>query len=134
MEASDCQPDFCLDLFEPSGHGRRKRTPGLLPGKNDTNSSTEYTRFKENIEYTVIMPGEFDQLKGVDPDQCKNFVLISGLLAMLLAFSTILVSITLAIWIYWRINVNPNYSTFVVLIAVVRIGIQNSKYQSKRGR
>lgn len=92
MEASDCQPDFCLDLFEPSGHGRRKRTPGLLPGKNDTNSSTEYTRFKENIEYTVIMPGEFDQLKGVDPDQCKNFVLISGLLAMLLAFSTILVS------------------------------------------
>lgn len=92
MEATDCQPDFCLDLFEPSGHGRRKRTPGLLPGKNDTNSTTEYTRFKENIEYTVIMPGEFDQMKGIDPDQCKNFVLISGLLAMLLAFSTILVS------------------------------------------
>lgn len=113
MEATDCQPDFCLDLFEPSGHGRRKRTPGLLPGKNDTmdandtndaNSTTEYTRFKENIEYTVIMPGEFDQLRGSDPDQCKNFVLISGLLAMLLAFSTILVTL-----ISHRIHMNLNH-------------------------
>ncbi|KAF4526467.1 hypothetical protein B566_EDAN014079 [Ephemera danica] len=25
MDAADCQPEFCLDLFEPSGHGRRRR-------------------------------------------------------------------------------------------------------------
>lgn len=96
MEATDCQPDFCLDLFEPSGHGRRKRTPEQLPGKNDTNTTTEYTRFKENIEYTVIMPGDFDQYRSGDPEQCKNFVLISGFLAMLLTFSTILVSFFLS--------------------------------------
>lgn len=91
MEAADCQPDFCLDLFEPSGHGRRRRA---IPNANDINATAiEYTKFKENIEYTVIMPGEYESMRGMqDPDQCKNFVLISGLLAMLLALSTIIVS------------------------------------------
>lgn len=98
MEASDCQPDFCLDLFEPSGHGRRKRTPSH-------DNTTEFTRFKENIEYSVIMPGEFDQMRGIqDPDQCKNFVLISGLLATLLALSTILVS-SLILLLFFYINI-----------------------------
>lgn len=93
MEAVDCQPDFCLDLFEPSGHGRRRRTLNLTQSENSSNAISEYTKFKENIEYTVLLPGEFDHLKGFpDPDQCKNFVLISGLLAMLLTLSTILVS------------------------------------------
>lgn len=92
MEAVDCQPDFCLDLFEPSGHGRRRRTLNFIPNKNATASAIDYTKFKENIEYTVLLPGEFDHLKGFqDPDQCKNFVLISGFLALLLTFSTILV-------------------------------------------
>lgn len=93
MEAIDCQPDFCLDLFEPSGHGRRKRTPRLTSSHKSSNSTIEYTKFKENIEYTVLMPGEYDQLRGFqDSDQCKNFILISGLLALLLTMSTILVS------------------------------------------
>ena len=62
--------DFCLDLFEPSGHGKRKRrTPGsddeapenFLPRTERLvkkyNDSTQFTKFKENIEYTVMMPG-----------------------------------------------------------------------------
>lgn len=91
MEAVDCQPDFCLDLFEPSGHGRRRRR--TLSDETNENSTIEFTKFKENIEYSVLLPGEFDNLRGYqDPDQCKNFVLISGLLACLLTLSTILVS------------------------------------------
>lgn len=94
MEAVDCQPDFCLDLFEQNGHGRKRRS--MLADQstdNETKSETEYKRFRENIEYSVFLPGEFDQLKYQDQDQCKNFILISGLLAMLLTLSTILVSI-----------------------------------------
>lgn len=103
MEAVDCQPDFCLDLFEPSGHGRRRRNladNSTYERENErghehdrvTNTTIDFTKFKENIEYSVLLPGEFDHLKGFqDPDQCKNFVLISGLLALLLTLSTILV-------------------------------------------
>lgn len=91
MEAIDCQPDFCIDLFEPSGHGRRKRTPRFTSGHHSENSSIEYTKFKENLEYTVLMPGEFDQMRYQDSEQCKNFILISALLALLLTISTILV-------------------------------------------
>jgi hypothetical protein len=68
------------------GHGRRRRSA-------DRNS-TEYTKFKENLEYTVIMPGEYDNTVKYDEtmENCKSFVLISGLLAGLLALSTIIVS------------------------------------------
>lgn len=93
MEAVDCQPDFCIDLFEPSGHGRKRRAIADQTDKNHTNSLTEFTKFKENIEYSVMLPGEYDQMKYQDPDQCKNFILISGLLALLLTMSTILVII-----------------------------------------
>lgn len=93
MEPVDCQPDFCLDLFEPSGHGRRRRAIFQQTNKNSTNSITDFTKFKENIEYSVSLPGEYDSLRYQDPDQCKNFVLISGLLALLLTLSTILVNI-----------------------------------------
>lgn len=91
MEPVDCQPDFCLDLFEPSGHGRRRRAVQQQTNKNHTNSIIDFTKFKENIEYSVLLPGEYDQMRYQDPDQCKNFVLISGLLALLLTLSTILV-------------------------------------------
>lgn len=91
MEAVDCQPDFCLDLFEPSGHGRKRRAIADKYDKNHTNALTEFTKFKENIEYSVMLPGEYDQMKYQDADQCKNFILISGLLALLLTMSTILV-------------------------------------------
>lgn len=111
MDAADCQPDFCLDLFDPSGtggnfictnerrvvlmmelralsgnlsgHGKRRRS---IADKN----ATEYTKFKENIEYTVIMPGEFEN--GTKDDQCRSFLLIALLLGLLLALSTVIVS------------------------------------------
>ncbi|XP_055640101.1 uncharacterized protein LOC129777694 [Toxorhynchites rutilus septentrionalis] len=106
MDAMDCQPDFCLDLYEPTkrkGLGRRRRSVGDNTFSNllsmishernrrapGTQNATEYTKFNENIEYTVIMPGEYDDLRYQEStDQCKNFVLISGLLAGLLALST----------------------------------------------
>lgn len=91
MEAVDCQPDFCLDLFEPSGHGRKRRAIIDNTDKNTSNPLTEFTKFKENIEYSVMLPGDYDQMKYQDGDQCKNFILISGLLAALLTLSTILV-------------------------------------------
>ncbi|XP_058060491.1 uncharacterized protein LOC131211142 [Anopheles bellator] len=86
MDAMDCQPDFCLDMYEPSKRlGRRRR-------ESSPRNRTEYTKFKENIEYTVIMPGEYDDAMRYQqsPEQCKNFVVISGLLAALLALSTII--------------------------------------------
>ncbi|XP_065086182.1 uncharacterized protein LOC135708139 [Ochlerotatus camptorhynchus] len=108
MDAMDCQPDFCLDLYEPTkrkGLGRRRRSVGEVAYGNllsmighdrhrrasGTLNTTEFTKFKENIEYTVIMPGQYDDLRYKEvPDQCKNFVMISGLLAGLLALSTII--------------------------------------------
>lgn len=69
------------------GHGRRRRS-------TDRNS-TEYTRFKENIAYSVIMPGEENSgpmsIKQ-SYEQCKNVVGVTGVLAALLALSTIIVS------------------------------------------
>ncbi|CAG9798336.1 unnamed protein product [Chironomus riparius] len=88
MDAQDCQPDYCLDLFDQTGskrHGKKRRSI-------DTNT-TDYTRFKENLQYTVLMPGEFangDIKFNESPEQCRNFVMISGLLAGLLALSTII--------------------------------------------
>jgi len=66
--------DFCLDLFEPSGHGKKRKRAAIeanveasgefLPRVERLikryNDSTPYTKFKENIEYTVTMPeGEY---------------------------------------------------------------------------
>ncbi|XP_053695206.1 uncharacterized protein LOC128742778 [Sabethes cyaneus] len=108
MDAMDCQPDFCLDLYEPTkrkGLGRRRRSTGEVAYGNLLSmvghdrfrrasgnlNTTEYTKFNENIEYTVLMPGQFDDTRYQEvPDQCKNFVMISGLLAGLLALSTII--------------------------------------------
>lgn len=88
------------------GLGRRRRSAGEVAYGNLLSmighdrfrraalNTTEFTKFKENIEYTVIMPGQYDDLRYKEvPDQCKNFVMISGLLAGLLALSTIIVSI-----------------------------------------
>lgn len=104
MEAVDCQPDFCLDLFEPSGHGRKRRSIADQNDTNNTNSVTEFAKFKENIEYSVMLPGDYDQMKYQDTDQCKNFILISGLLALLLTLSTILVRIILLTKKYEKIR------------------------------
>lgn len=66
------------------GHGKKRRRS--IADKN----ATEYTKFKENIEYTVIMPGESEN--GKTEDQCRSFLLIALLLGLLLALSTVIVS------------------------------------------
>lgn len=114
MDAADCQPDFCLDLFDPTGNNKRKEIKTLMEiyenlsnnfpstghGRkrraidHEDHNATEYTKFKENLQYTVLMPGEMsNEVKFRESsDQCRNFVMISGLLAGLLALSTIIVS------------------------------------------
>lgn len=71
------------------GHGRKRRAID-----HDKNATIEYTKFKENLQYTVLMPGEMsnDIKYRESSEQCRNFVVISGLLAGLLALSTIIVS------------------------------------------
>ncbi|KAL3285289.1 hypothetical protein HHI36_019399 [Cryptolaemus montrouzieri] len=93
MEPVDCQPDFCLDLFEPSGHGRRRRavgksneTPTALM-EHYTQNGTQFTRIKENLEYTVLMPGEFFHKSAVVEGSCSTFLVIAAILGSLLFLS-----------------------------------------------
>lgn len=91
MDIADCQPDFCLDLYEQSsGHGRRRRSISSSTNTS-ANGLTEYTKFKQNIEYTVIMPSEYDENRVLDAGQCRQFANLSMALAVLLAFSTVIV-------------------------------------------
>lgn len=94
MDAADCQPDFCLDLFEPSGHGRKRRgidsiaeieeiDEELLQKHNDT----QYTKIKENIEYTVLMPGEFFERTAAMENSCSTFLVVAAILGCLLFLS-----------------------------------------------
>lgn len=61
----------------------------------DNRNTTEYTKFKENLQYTVLMPGELtnDIKYQQSLDHCRNFVVISALLGGLLALSTLIVSL-----------------------------------------
>ncbi|KAG7295995.1 hypothetical protein JYU34_021089 [Plutella xylostella] len=98
MDAADCQPDYCLDLFEPSGHGRKRRS---LPDASHTHNitsaalvaddnTTQYTRFKENLEYTVVMPGELFH-RGTPLDAtCATSMMIAAALGALLFMSALL--------------------------------------------
>ncbi|XP_018325290.1 uncharacterized protein LOC108737109 [Agrilus planipennis] len=94
MEPSDCQPEFCLDLFEPSGHGRRKRSQNMSNQNNDFvrrtghNDTIQFTKFNENIEYTVLMPGEFFHKRTGGPENsCSTFLATAGVLGCLLFLS-----------------------------------------------
>ncbi|KAM0726321.1 hypothetical protein ACS0PU_007505 [Formica fusca] len=101
MEPQDCQPDFCLDLFEPSGHGRKKKraveasieaSGEFLPKVERLikryNDSTPYTKFKENIEYTVMMPDElYDKVAAGLEGSCGNFLYVATGLGALLVLS-----------------------------------------------
>uniref|UniRef100_A0A1A9WJ38 ZP domain-containing protein n=1 Tax=Glossina brevipalpis TaxID=37001 RepID=A0A1A9WJ38_9MUSC len=88
VEASDCAPDFCMDLYEPSGHGRRRRevihqnqSISTAAGNNQ-----EYTRIEENLKYTVIMPSEGSIMDTADNhlNKCRNAVIISVTFTILL--------------------------------------------------
>ncbi|KAJ8958162.1 hypothetical protein NQ318_006101 [Aromia moschata] len=56
MDSVDCQPDFCLDLFEPAGHGRRKRNADIVEIADASdklskyNATTQFTRIQGNLE------------------------------------------------------------------------------------
>ncbi|CAG4947361.1 unnamed protein product [Parnassius apollo] len=97
MDAADCQPDYCLDLFEPSGHGRRRRSlPEASNAQNASsaaltadNGSTPFTRFKENLEYTVVMPGEL--FHRTPPEAtCVTSMMLAVALGALLFMSALL--------------------------------------------
>lgn len=119
MDIVDCQPDFCLDLYEQSsGHGRKRRS--ITSSTNtSTNTLTDYTKFKQNIEYTVIMPSEYDETRVLDSGQCRQFANLSMALAVLLAFSTVIVR-------------NPALGMltisvdFIFLFADMYVGVQNA--------
>ncbi|XP_017783560.1 PREDICTED: uncharacterized protein LOC108567538 [Nicrophorus vespilloides] len=94
MDAADCQPDFCLDLFEPSGHGKRRKRRTveeveIVPQhlQDQYNNTTQYTKFKENIEYTVLMPGEFYHRTAAIESSCNSFLAIAAILGCLLFMS-----------------------------------------------
>ncbi|XP_046606769.1 uncharacterized protein LOC124298608 isoform X2 [Neodiprion virginianus] len=96
MEAQDCQPEFCLDLFEPAGHGKKRRRRSLEPDVQlpsaqklvkKFNDSVPFTKFKENIEYTVLMPGDlYEKVAGLE-GSCGSFFYLASGLGVLLVFS-----------------------------------------------
>jgi len=81
-----------LDLFEPSGHGRRRKrhadanSTALLSGVADRSpNATNSAKFKENIEYTVIMPEDIYHGSPVTSENgCGTFLALSGVLGCLL--------------------------------------------------
>ncbi|CAG9561292.1 unnamed protein product [Danaus chrysippus] len=87
MDAADCQPDYCLDLYEPSGHGRRRRS--LAENETKTISDSQYTRFKENLEYSVVMPGELFHKKSLEAT-CATSMMVAVALGALLFMSALL--------------------------------------------
>lgn len=93
MEAIDCQPDFCLDLFEPSGHGRKKRNAEIIEIVEQTHlpalaqNGTQFTKIKGNLEYTVLMPGEFYHRNPGLEGSCSTFLVVAAILGALLFLS-----------------------------------------------
>lgn len=115
IDTTDCTPDFCVDLYEPSGHGRKRRqiesttstvNSTMMQRAGSRNASTvasEFKRFKENIEYTVIMPGQVNKKVGLLIDltsQCRGALLISSFFVFM---------ITLCCSIVSAIRIGPGY-------------------------
>lgn len=93
MEPGDCQPDFCLDLYEPSGHGRRRReidveeTEHISIENLHNGNQTQFTKIKENLEYTVLMPSEFYHRTTAIESSCGTFLVVAAILGCLLFLS-----------------------------------------------
>ncbi|CAH0547448.1 unnamed protein product [Brassicogethes aeneus] len=94
MDSVDCQPDFCLDLYEPSGHGRKRRSAQIEEIVDRPTASalthynnTQFTKIKENLEYTVLMPGEFYHRTAAMESSCSTFLVIAAILGCLLFLS-----------------------------------------------
>ncbi|XP_076305456.1 uncharacterized protein LOC143222630 [Tachypleus tridentatus] len=104
IEASDCVLEFCLDLFQPYGHGRKKRAGSNftqyvsnfydLPLGREINVSSakekqyvKTTSIGENIGITVHVPGVDKNIgQPQEPSGCMSFLVVSGILAFLVVF------------------------------------------------
>ncbi|XP_008468968.1 uncharacterized protein LOC103506362 [Diaphorina citri] len=53
-------------------------------------NDTQYTKFQENIEYTVLMPGDLYRKTISMESSCSTFLLVSGVLGGLLFISAFL--------------------------------------------
>lgn len=85
-----------MDLFEPSGHGRRRKRHANGNGNGTALTSaddaadrsanaTNFAKFKENIEYTVIMPEDIYHGSPATAEKgCGTFLALSGVLGCLL--------------------------------------------------
>lgn len=92
MEAADCAPDLCMNLYEPTGHGRKRRylnsrlnqTTTSLPTMESNTSNNDFTRFTENLHYTVVMPKNTESLDS-NNNYCRNtvFVTVSFIIVLL---------------------------------------------------
>ncbi|KAK6630845.1 hypothetical protein RUM44_003015 [Polyplax serrata] len=93
MDAVDCQPEFCLDLFEPSGNGKRRRRETELsraPSSRRSVNSTNSTKFQDNLEYTVLMPGDFFQKAGNSEESCSTLLYVTSFLGIILFISALI--------------------------------------------
>ncbi|GLH09819.1 Uncharacterized protein GBIM_14865 [Gryllus bimaculatus] len=101
MDAIDCKPEYCVDLFEPSGHGRRRRrtvevsstavhnNDSSRPPANDLN--TQSTKFNENIEYAVLMPQDFYQESTMNENSCNAILAVTGVLGCIIFVAALVV-------------------------------------------
>lgn len=105
MEASDCSPDFCMDLYEPSGHGKKRRRRYLHPRLNHTSTHSpivsfseapnDFAKFNENLQYTVVMQKDAEGLD-ISNNNCRNTVFVTVSFTIILLTGVIcLVSINL---------------------------------------
>lgn len=65
------------------------RADALTQKFNDT---TQFTKFKENIEYTVVMPGELFHKSAVVDASCNTTLVVAGALGCLLLLAGTIVS------------------------------------------
>lgn len=81
------------------------------------NSSDEFTRFKENIGYSVIIPGAYgDGESGRESDQCRNIIMLSILLTVVVAICSILVRIFIQLFAHVKCNFFTKRSKYPIKI------------------
>ncbi|XP_067135091.1 uncharacterized protein [Centruroides vittatus] len=88
LEATDCLAEFCLDLYQPSGHGRKKRSSDNSTGTNRHTRKSDSTSIGENIGITVSLPGKDSTFKKLESmETCTSFLALTTVLATLLLLS-----------------------------------------------
>ncbi|XP_022235821.1 uncharacterized protein LOC111083531 [Limulus polyphemus] len=109
IDPADCIADFCLDLFQPSGHGKKKRSipnetqyflefPRMplhrnVPLKSTDGTTSDSANIGENIGITIVVPGDEKKLvdgNSVSGFNCTSFLALSGALGCMFFFAAIL--------------------------------------------